>query len=399
MSELLCKIESLAIFKGIRETEPLRSFCEFLRIADNVSETRYDVLAKYTVFVNELYKVRNDGDLAYAIWIALKNDHNPYLDAHIRRQISLMRTGEDVRISHLLKNGADKELKLIQEIATTSYAEVEKLLAYDGYVAQFKTTGIDITERYTKMLEGLAKLGYGMFMDHVMFRFSDGSLEPVLYPDEVKIDNLFGYERKRALVVNNTKKFIKGSGEAVDMLLYGDNGTGKSSTIKAVANLFADKGIRLVELPIGYIEELPALVDMLSCIPLRFIIFFDDMSFNAGDERIGYIRSILEGSASAKRYNILIYAACNSRYMLRQPYEGEEPETDPIGLSDRFGLKVLFDRPNKAEYINICRKMVEARGMTISDDEAFENDCEQYALGTGGRSVRTARQFADRYES
>ena len=370
MSELLCKINSLAIFRGLSESEPLASLREFLKIADDVSETRYNVLEKYTKFVKALYSIRQDGDLAAAIWNALKYDSNPLLDAYLKMESARIRGKEPIKISTLLKTCADKELNLINEIALISYADVEKMLAYEGYVAQFKTTGLDIKDKYMKMLENITKSGFGMYADYAVFRSEHGNIIPVKYPDRVKVDGLFGYENERSRIIENTKEFVKGQPFA-DILLYGESGTGKTATVKAIARLFAQFGVRLVSVSKDEMSDLIPLIEKLSLIPMKFILLLDDIIEDV---------SKLESAITSSRQNIVIYATTSNE------------QTNLIGL---FGLNILFNRPDKAEYLRIAHKICDARGIKIGDEESFEVEAEKLASAEGGRSARAARRFVD----
>jgi len=398
MSELLCKINSLALFKGIRDVEPLKSMCEFLTLADDVSQARYNVLDKYTEFVNALYDIRHDGDLSVAIWHALRYDDNAYLQAHIAKELAVIRGTKEVQISHILTAGAERELALINEIAKTSYAELEPLLAYDDYVAQFKTTGIDIRDRYLKLVKNLASGGFGMFYDHLMFRFEDGIIVPVLYPDQVTIDDLFCYDRQRGLVVNNTRAFteLKKSHNAADIILYGDEGTGKTSTVKAAARRFEEQGVRLVEIRASEIKELPALIEQLEQIPLRFIILIDDISPSAAGEDIAVLKRILADRINGTRKNILIYATCQRRHVINEISESDV-RGEMLSLPEYFGLRVLFDKPTKQQYLKITHSILAKNEVVVGNEESLDKSAEQFAIKAGGRSARTARRFTDQF--
>ncbi len=370
MSELLCKINSLAIFKGVSESEPLRSLREFLKIADDVSETRYNVLEKYTAFVKALYSIRQDGDLAAAIWNSLKYDDNPLLAAYVKAESARIRGKEPLKISALLKSTSDKELELLNEISLISYADVEKMLAYDGYVAQFKTTGIDIKDKYMKMLENITRSGYGMYADNAVFRTEGSDLIPVKYPDKVRAEGLFGYESERSKVIENTKEFVKGQPYA-DILLYGESGTGKTATVRATARMFAQYGVRLVSVGKNEMMNLIPLIERLSTVPMRFILLLDDIIEDV---------SLLESAITSARQNIAIYATSSNT------------QTNLTGL---FGMNIFLDRPDKAEYLRIAHKICEARGIRIGDEESFEVEAEKLASIEGGRSARSARRFVD----
>lgn len=233
-----------------------------------------------------------------------------------------------------------------------------------------------------------------------MFIFRNNETVPVKFPDKQRLSELFGYERERREVVNNTLALVTGK-KAQNVLLYGDAGTGKSSTVKAVVNEFADMGLRLVEITKEQLRDIPALIDELSENPLKFIIFIDDLSFMSGEDCFGALKAVLEGSVSAGSDNIAIYATSNRRHLVKESFSDREGDDvhkndtmqEMLSLSARFGLRVNFSRPDKKNYTAIALEMAKTHGINMSDDEIILK-AEQFAISSGnGRSPRTARQF------
>jgi len=400
MSELLCAINSLAVFGQLRETSPLKELAAFLKLSDSVGTTQDELIAGYSRFVMSLYSMSPEADLSSAMWQALKKVPNAYLDQTSRIELAKLRREKEPAMPKLLELAASRELEIITDIGNLSYIDLENLLYYDEYIPQFKTTGIDIKQRYMDMLSSLGKKGYGKYAEHMSFRVNAGAIEPVMHPDPVKLDDLIDYELPREAAVSNTRSFVEGK-TASDVLFYGDAGTGKSSTVKACANQFAGEGVRLVEVPKSELVDLADIIEELSGIPLKFIIFIDDVSFDSGDERIGPLKSVLEGAASGDRRNILIYATSNRRHMIKETYDDRISEVhrsdtlaEQMSLSERFGLRIRFDRPNKQMYLNIARGLAHLRGSSLSDEE-IDAAAEAYAIRKGGRSARVARQFAE----
>ncbi|MDE6727882.1 MAG: ATP-binding protein, partial [Oscillospiraceae bacterium] len=184
---------------------------------------------------------------------------------------------------------------------------------------------------------------------------------------------------------------------AQNVLLYGDRGTGKSSTVKAILN--ESKYLRMVEVSKNDIDVLPKLFNKLKDIPLHFIVMIDDLSFAENDDRFGILKAALEGSLSAKPDNILIYATTNRRKIIRETaadreISGADAIDESMSLSDRFGLFVTFTKPDKRVYLDIVKQLAEDKGLDIREEELFEA-AERFALKRGGRSPRTAKQFID----
>ena len=162
----------------------------------------------------------------------------------------------------------------------------------------------------------MGKKGYGMFAKHHVFTVENGQLVPVKYPDPQKLSELPGYEQEREKVIANTRALLTGM-PANNVLLYGDAGTGKSSTVKAICNEFAAEGLRLVEVKKNQLYQIPDLMDKLAANPLKFILFIDDLSFTANDDNFAALKAILEGSVGGRARNIAVYATSNRRHLIK----------------------------------------------------------------------------------
>ena len=396
MSDVLREICSLALFRNMREKEPLKSLCDFL-LKMEPGYSMEEMIDSYGHFVSILYEMRPDVDLSAAIWDALSEDMNPYLRHRID---SVIKPEETTKASTLLKLTAERELDLLTRIGNYTSFDFKDAMVYDGYLPDFRSSHIDFKKRYMTMMDQIETVGYGVYAKYHFFRIKGGELLPVTSPDPISVDDLFCYEKQRGRVIENTKRFSEGK-PFEDVLLYGDAGTGKSSTVKSAARLFIDQGIRLVEVPKSELHGLSEVIQMLTGVPLKFIIFIDDVSFDADDDRISTLKSVIEGAASGARKNIAIYATSNRRHMIKETFSARENEihtsdtiAEQMSLSERFGIRILFDKPNKDTYLEIVKGLMKLRGITM-DDEKLAIAAEQYAIRGGGRSARIARQFVD----
>ena len=183
-------------------------------------------------------------------------------------------------------------------------------------------------------------------------------------------------------------------------MLCGDAGTGKSSTVKAVVNEFADRGLRLIEITKEQLRDIPHIIDSISRNPLKFILFIDDLSFSSEDDCFGALKATLEGSVSARADNIAIYATSNRRHLVKESFsdrDGDDIHRNDtiqqlISLSARFGLTVTFSKPNQNAYIEIVKGLAEKYNIDM-DDKQLSVKAEAFALAGSGRSARTAKQF------
>lgn len=385
---MLNKLNSLALLRGLLDCEPLASFKNFVAKAET-NMPQEEVLEAYSLFCSKLYELQEEADFSKAIWDALLDNMNAYLKSVI-----------EGKSSSALKKTLEMELDLLTQIGSVTSLELASSFNYNGYIPAFFSSKLDYKALYLDMISNISSKGYGPFAKYNIFKIVDGDLEPVKHPDPIKVEDLFCYEMQREKVVNNTSSFVEGKSFA-DVLLYGDAGTGKSSTVKAAARMFFEKGVRLVELPKSEIDNLSDVIAYISSIPLKFIIFIDDISFDADDDRIGSLKSVIEGAASGGRKNVVIYATSNRRHMIKETFTARENEihssdtiAEQLSLSDRFGLRVLFDKPNKATYLEIVKNLLKLRGITMDDDE-ISLKAEMFSTRSGGRSARVARQFVD----
>ena len=233
-----------------------------------------------------------------------------------------------------------------------------------------------------------------------------GALRPVAHPHAVALDDLLCMDRQKAEVVRNTRQFVAGR-PANNVLLSGSRGTGKSTLVKAVFNAFAPQGLRLIEVDKQDLVDLPDIVDLLYDRAERFLVFCDDLSFEADDPSYKALKAVLEGSIVAPPGNVLVYATSNRRHLMPEYHaenlearlvEGEihhgEAVEEKISLSERFGLWLSFYPFSQDEYLAICDHWLQQLGAPGSADDAVRAAALRWALSRGSRSGRVARQFA-----
>lgn len=292
-----------------------------------------------------------------------------------------------------------RELSVLEGFASLSCDDFMSDMALD-YVSPFSHYRPNLAEEYALRINNVGKIGYGIYSDSIMFRpDKTGRILPISSPDKTSLDYFVGYDSERARVVENTRAFIDEC-PAQNVLLCGDAGTGKSSTVKAVVNFFADRGLRLIELRKDQLTLLPEIMGEICNNPLKFIIFIDDLSFNQSDDNFSMLKAALEGSASARAENALIYATSNRRHIVRENFEDREGSDvhindamqEKLSLSERFGLVVYFGKPNKQLYLKIVKELAERNNISI-DEHELEIKAEEFALRRGTRSARCAEQF------
>jgi predicted AAA+ superfamily ATPase len=236
-----------------------------------------------------------------------------------------------------------------------------------------------------------------------------GAVVPVAHPHRIALKDLQGIEAQMGLVDANTRQFVEGV-PANNVLLTGARGTGKSSLVKAVLGKYSARGLRLIEMEKQDLVDLPDLVDRVADARFRFILFCDDLSFEADEPAYKALKAVLDGSIAATSDNVLIYATSNRRHLmpefmsenLETEYLGDEihpGETveEKISLSERFGLWVSFYPFDQDHYLAIARHWVERLGVPVEDVAGMEREALQWALARGSRSGRVAWHFARDY--
>ncbi|MEE0185462.1 MAG: ATP-binding protein [Oscillospiraceae bacterium] len=388
LQELHYRLNSLVIFRDVMNCRTIQSLERLLESLEDNDTLKQ--LKAYSDFVSNLYRHHND--LSSYILTLILEDENIYM----------IRTAHRLEISKKMEECLFSELESLQMIAEMTSSQVKKEIAYDGFLPDWDNTYYDFKKEYLNRIDNIERYGYGIYAKYYMFIVKDSRIVPVKYPDEVKLSQLIGYEKQRQLVIDNTLALINGK-PASNVLLSGDAGTGKSSSVKAIANEFRDKGLRIIEIRKDQLREIPEIIDGLSKNPLKFILFIDDLSFAKDDDNFGALKAILEGSVSARANNIVIYATSNRRHLVKESFSDRDGDDvhrndtvqELISLSERFGLRITFSKPNKYEYLEIVKGLAKLNSLDMSEEE-LEKEAERFAVGRSGRSARAAKQFIDK---
>lgn len=223
--------------------------------------------------------------------------------------------------------------------------------------------------------------------------------------DQVVLDDLIGYEIQKKKLVDNTKAFVEGR-KANNVLLFGDSGTGKSTSIKAIVNEFYDQGLRMIEIYKHQFASLSNVIAQIKNRNYRFIIYMDDLSFEEFEIEYKFLKAVIEGGVETKPENILIYATSNRRHLIKENWSDRNDVTvqngmhqsdtmeEKLSLVHRFGVTINYSKPNQKEYFNIAIQLARRLGVTLSDDEICA-EANKWELSHGGISGRTAQQFAN----
>ena len=250
--------------------------------------------------------------------------------------------------------------------------------------------------------------GVGMFGLNKAFRIAengDGSVRflPINNMDAVMLDDLIGYELQKKKLVENTQAFCDGKA-ANNVLLFGDSGTGKSTSIKAIVNQFYPQGLRMIEIYKHQFKDLSTIIAQIKNRNYKFIIYMDDLSFEEFEIEYKFLKAVIEGGVETKPDNILIYATSNRRHLIKENWsDRDDVESqngmhrsdtmeEKLSLVNRFGVTINYSKPSQKEYFNIVVELAHRAGLTMSDGE-LRAEANKWELSHGGISGRTAQQF------
>lgn len=389
MSHLNIKLRSLTVFRNLLKDPVIMALNKFLEQKNSGDEDL--CIDSYCEFVSLLYASHTNNLTDYVSGI-VNDDENVFIRC----------IGKGEKVPKHIENAVKQELLMLNRVCSLTPKILREGINWNGYLPEFDSYETDITASYFHRIENIGKYGYGIYSRYYMFYINDEKhIVPVCNPDNTRLEELIDYKREQQIIIDNTKALLSGK-PAANILLTGDAGTGKSSTIKAVVNELHGEGLRILEVRKEQLREIPAILDELTVNPLKFILFIDDLSFQKDDDNYSALKAILEGSVSAKSQNVVIYATSNRRHLVKEKFSDREGDDihrndtmqEIISLSERFGIQITFQRPDKKTYLDIVHHLAEQHGIDMPREE-LEAGAERFTLSRGNRSARAAKQYID----
>ena len=380
---------SVVIFRNILKTKVIKKLLKFLNCETKENIDNIKQIDLYCEFLSELFK--SDNNLADFILSQIFLDDNIYISKCILKQ----------EINNNLKKIFKNELNFFKYISSFDFSSIFNK-EYSKNIVELEIKEIDFYKIYFEHIKNIDKKGYGIFYNNNMFVLDDRkNIIAVKNKDNQDIKKLYGYEIERNKVLSNTKILIEGK-KANNILLYGDAGTGKSSTVKAVANFFKDEGLRLIEIKKNQLHFITDIIEKLSCSPLKFIIFIDDLTFSSNDDTFSYLKAILEGGVNSFPNNIAVYVTSNYRHLIKENFTDrmgddihiEDTIQQIMSLTNRFGTIITFQRPDRDLFSEIVLSYAKENDIKIDKEELIKQ-AEAYAIRSAGRSPRVAKQFIE----
>ena len=410
---LLQQTASLLIYQSVLQNPVGKAYVNLLNNLYTFSSetninrpTSITCLQAYSKWFNALAQVNlswRDYLIQQILW-----DDNPF-----SRQVQTRSLEE---ISPSLIEAAKHDLTILQRIyqcrTEQIVTSVQKTSQYpDTIIAWHQETSIpsflNEQEKWSKALKELAihyrKHGTGIFARYCALTWQNEQLKGIACPDPITLDEIVGYESQKKAIIKNTEFLLAGY-SALNVLLYGSRGSGKSSLVKALLSEYSDRGLRLIEVTKSQLQHLPQIVTQIRDIPQKFIIFVDDLSFEEDDDAFKALKVVLEGNVTAKAKNTVVYATSNRRHLVREffadrprPQDSDEIHNwdtvqEKLSFSDRFGLTLTFEPTNQDTYLKIVHHLSQKAGIAIAKEE-LEFRAKQWATRHNGRSGRSARQF------
>lgn len=422
-------VSKLLMYGDMPKDSILMQLSDIFKQMDQDTQSRDELVTRIFTQVKHLLQVATDYGFDKNLWhnyltYLLITDENPF-------SLTCEKVGANDGSVNFFAKGDFKAFKALFDF---DFSEIEERLGIDCFtrLSQYKAIGKkelmynkNVSEKVQALSERLEKTaneneffdvvtdfykayGVGMFGLNKAFRIAsrtENHVEfcPINNMDTVMLDDLVGYEIQKKKLVDNTEAFVQGR-KANNVLLFGDSGTGKSTSIKAIVNAYYDQGLRMIEIYKHQFRDLSNVIAQIKNRNYRFIIYMDDLSFEEFEIEYKYLKAVIEGGLEKKPDNILIYATSNRRHLIRETFKDKEDRDEELHTNDtvqeklslvaRFGVTIYFGKPAKKEFQEIVLALAEKNGIDMPEDELLL-EANKWELSHGGLSGRTAQQFID----
>lgn len=422
-------VSRLLIYGDMPEDTILMELADIVRQMDEGSQNKEELTTRVYTQIRHLLQVATDYGFDRNLW------HNYLTFLLITSENPFSITCEKVGANEGSVNDFAKgDFRAFQELFDYDFSRVEEVLGVDCFrrISNYQAIGKkermynkNVSEKVQALSVKLEQAkdendffdcvtgfyrdyGVGMFGLNKAFRITSGSLgrvvfHPINNMDMVMLKDLVGYEIQKKKLIDNTKAFVQGK-KANNVLLFGDSGTGKSTSIKAIVNEFYPQGLRMIEIYKHQFKDLSAVIAQIKNRNYKFIIYMDDLSFEEFEVEYKFLKAVIEGGVETRPDNILIYATSNRRHLIKENWSDRDDMEhgggihrsdtmeEKLSLVNRFGVTISFSKPSQKEYFHIVKELADRVGITIEEKELFA-EANKWELSHGGISGRTAQQF------
>lgn len=422
-------VSKLLIYGDMPKNSILMELSDIFKNMDQETQTNDELTTRVFTQIKHLLQVATDYGFDKNLWhnyltFLLITDENPF---------SL--TCEKIGANHGSVNYfAEGDFRAFKELFDFDFSRLEEKLGIDCFsrISNYQAIGKkelmynkNVSEKVQALSAKLEKAadekefficvtdfyrdyGVGMFGLNKAFRIAssdNGQIRfcPINNMDAVVLDDLIGYEIQKKKLVDNTQAFVDGR-KANNVLLFGDSGTGKSTSIKAIVNEFYGQGLRMIEIYKHQFKDLSTVISQIKNRNYKFIIYMDDLSFEEFEIEYKFLKAVIEGGVETRPDNILIYATSNRRHLIKENWNDRndmehrndmhhsDTMEEKLSLVNRFGVTISFSKPSQKEYFNIVINLARRAGIAMSDEELCR-EANKWELSHGGISGRTAQQF------
>lgn len=401
------KMSNLLIFHDIMEDNVIRKYNEAIikKSEECWQEFHYEIIKKAE-------KIGLSGNVfsSYIVYLLAKGNNivadNIQHNAVVGNSLSILLEDEMQRIMPYIESmlPADKKINTV----LNDYIPGQKcsMEGYNELIAKLAAVN-SAQEAAQTLIAHYKKYGSGQMVHYRAFCWSnDNKLKGINHFEKIRMTDLIGYAKQKKQLVDNTLTFIEGK-PYNNILLVGSRGTGKSSGVKALANEYYKKGLRLLQITKDQIKLLPDIMEHLrSLAGYKFIIFLDDLSFDQEERDYKYLKSVIEGGVASRPENVVLYATSNRRHLIKETWNDREDTqeelyrndsvNESISLSDRFGIIINYDAPNQDEYLAIIDSYLQKEGISLSAEQ-LRVEGLRWELTHSGRNGRVAKQFVNWY--
>ena len=409
----------------------LYQFGEIFRRFDEKSSTKPELIKDIYTQLKRLLVVATDYGFNHNLW------HNYLTFFRVTNENPFSLTCEKVgandgSVNHFAKN----DFRVFKNLFDFDFSAIEEALGIDCFsqLSDYRAIGKkelmynkNVSEKIIALSAQLEQaadehaffdcvtafyrdFGVGMFGLNKAFRIREqaqGTIEflPINNMDKVMLDDLVGYELQKKKLVDNTRAFVEGR-KANNVLLFGDSGTGKSTSIKAIVNAFYPQGLRMIEIYKHQFKDLSNVIAQIKNRNYKFVIYMDDLSFEEFEVEYKFLKAVIEGGVETKPDNILIYATSNRRHLIKETWNDRgdievdngmhrsDTMEEKLSLVNRFGVTINYAKPSQKEYFHIVLELAHRQGIAMSDEE-LKAEANKWELSHGGISGRTAQQFVN----
>lgn len=420
--------KELIVYRNFQNGELLHDMAWLMEHYDGAEENRPEMAALFYDCIHRLIELAGNYGFHGNLWHCylanlLVNNENSYsCGCEIRGEIKGTINDAVLHDIVIFKEFYDYDFRpMAESLSVPEYFLTEHYQASSSeskvYNARICARICELAEKFCKdhtpeemkatLTEFYKEYGVGKFGLHKSFRIVHDEagvhIEPILNIAHVSLQDLVGYEIPKKKLTDNTDAFVAGR-KANNCLLFGDAGTGKSSCIKAIANEYYEKGLRIIEVYKHQFQDLNEVISQIKNRNYRFIIYMDDLSFEEFEIEYKYLKAVIEGGLEKRPDNVLIYATSNRRHLIRENYSDKEEIREDMHTGDtvqeklslvyRFGVTIYFGAPDKKQFYGIVKSLAERDGITMPEEVLFA-EANRWELAHGGLSGRSARQFVD----